>query len=122
MEKQERDPIKSYVSLHAAERFAERVMGLNVELSYEQAIAISYKIKDMLDATHPIHKNLPDGQFSIPDQDITIVKEDGRVITVMVLNKVINPKFKGGCPPNRRKKRNARIPREKGQPYNPEDF
>ncbi len=69
------------VSRHAADRYCERVMELDIRgLTDEQFEGIAKKIIGELSKHHPDHEVIASGVFGI--DDYKVVKEDGRVVTV----------------------------------------
>ena len=111
------------ITLHACERFAERAMCLpkGTRLNRAQSTPIAQRIISLLEEYHPIHDGIDAGSFTIKDQEIIIVKEDGRVVTVKEYISIPDPAFQGGMRRQLKNKRRDEA-REKGHRFIPKEF
>ena len=101
--------VKPIVTRHAADRFVERVMEMDIkELSPEQHEAISDKIVVMLNKYYPEHHLLKSATFPIKEHDCRIVKEDDKIITIKVFDTGLPPSMDGGILRSSKAKRTPR--------------
>ena len=74
------------VTIHACERYAERVMGIpNITegcLNFEQRYKISELITRILLEKYPNALSYADGRFTIPEEDVVIVMSDSVIVTI----------------------------------------
>lgn len=97
------------VTRHAADRFAERVMGLHIkELTEEQFNLVSEKLIVLLHEAYPNHMDLQSGTFPIKEHECRIVKEDQRIITVKTFCTELPPSATGGVLRSSKSKRKPR--------------
>ncbi len=90
---------KNLVTIHACERFANRIMGIGIDrgsLSREQVKRLSNKIISIANECHPNMFNIGKGHFKCPRYDCTLVLEDGAVVTVKNYEKDRNSDYTGG--------------------------
>lgn len=90
---------KDLVSIHACERFATRIMGMEIEpgqLNFSQIKALTDKIISIAKKCHPEIFNVGVGCFKCGEFDCTLVLQEGTIVTVKKLEPDRNPDYVGG--------------------------
>lgn len=93
-----REP-KDFVTIHACERFASRIMGLDVQpntLTFPQINGLTQKIFNIALECYPKILDLGHGSFTCSEHDCVIVLQDGVIVTVKHIEKDISPDYTGG--------------------------
>lgn len=113
------DP-KRIVTLHAVERYAERVMKVDRPEEKEKIEAIASNILSTLIDAHPLALEIGNGEFSIPGQDYKICMLDGHVTTVSTFKPESGKAYYGGIMKSgkkiKKRKKSHMGPREKSVP------
>ena len=90
---------KDLDSIHACERFASRIMGMEIEqgqLTYPQIEALTKKIVNIANECHPDIFKLGKGHYKCSHHECVLVLEEGVVVTVKTIEKERNSDYVGG--------------------------
>jgi hypothetical protein len=109
------EEIADFVTRHAAERYAERILKINIEVDVFTHYPLGRALYEMLNEYHPSHVNYKCGIFVIKEEDIRIIKDDNRIVTVKSFDTALAPEFDGGV--LKSKKKNFRIKRREPKEF-----
>ncbi len=112
---------KDYVTIHACERFASRIMGMDVQpgtLSFDQMDGLTRKIFNIALECYPTILDLVQGSFTCTKYDCVIVLQDGVIVTIKHIEKDISSDFTGGIHRSGTKKKKLVWSRKGGKDCN----
>lgn len=90
---------KDFVTIHACERFATRIMGLEVEqngLTFPQINGLTQKIFNIALECYPNILEMGQGAFTCSKYECVIVLQDGIIVTVKHVEKDVSSDYTGG--------------------------
>ena len=91
--------LKELVSIHACERFATRIMNIELHengLTFPQIEALTKKIYKIAIECHPTIFDMSSGHHKCAEYDCTLVVNDGVIVTVKKYEKDRCTDYKGG--------------------------